>query len=179
MLLRRLLVTLVGCTLLAAPLAAREPSAPRGPSTSEERAKALAIIQDNEENPLGSKARDQRKWLVSWLAQIPDITVNACLIFDGIAAPGKKDSDLVFGQTVFAQAAFVMQHPDKKSNLLAQYQAGVEGALRLYENLLKSKPKDRQPYLDNLLQRRAAGTLAEFVKERVSASCDQEDSFAH
>jgi hypothetical protein len=72
-----------------------------------------------------------------------------------------------------------MLNPEKKSDRLAQYQAGVEGALRLYENLLKSKPKDRQPYLDTLLRRRAAGTLAEFVKERVSANYDSADSFAH
>jgi hypothetical protein len=54
---------------------------------------------------------------------------------------------------------------------LAEYQAGVEGALRVYEVLVKANSKDRQPYLDDLIQRREAGTLAQFVAERASASC--------
>ena len=58
-----------------------------------------------------------------------------------------------------------------KDDRLAEYQAGVEGALRVYEVLVKANPKDRQPYLDDLIQRREAGTLAQFVKERAEAAC--------
>ncbi len=72
---------------------------------------------------------------------------------------------------VFAQTAFVLQNPDKQNAILAQYQAGVEGALRAYEALLKANPKDRQPYLDDLIQRREAGTLSQFVKERAAVAC--------
>ena len=72
---------------------------------------------------------------------------------------------------VFSQAAFILQNPEKKDDRLAEYQAGVEGALRVYEVLVKANSKDRQPYLDDLIQRREAGTLAQFVAERASASC--------
>jgi hypothetical protein len=169
MFLRLISTALLGCTFFAAPVAAT--AANRGPSTPEERAKALAIIKDNEANPLGPNAQDQRRWFLGWLIEVPDITVNACMIFDGLAKSGKKDSDLIFGQMVFGQAAFIIQNPDKKEDRLAQYQAGVEGALRLYESLLKTRPRDREPYLDDLIQRREAGTLAQFVKERAAASC--------
>jgi hypothetical protein len=54
---------------------------------------------------------------------------------------------------------------------MAEYEAGVEGALRVYESLMKANPKDRQPYFDDLVQRRDAGTLAEFVKERSAVAC--------
>jgi len=36
---------------------------------------------------------------------------------------------------------------------------------------LKSNPKDRQPFLDDLIQRRDAGTLPQWVKERAAATC--------
>ena len=74
---------------------------------------------------------------------------------------------------VFAQTAFVLENPDKQSDLLAQYQAGVEGVLRVYELLLKTNPKDRQPYLDDLVQRCEAGTLMQFVKERAASACNK------
>jgi hypothetical protein len=65
-----------------------------------------------------------------------------------------------------AQTAFALQNPDKQNDDLAQYQAGVEGALKIYELLLKTNPKDHQLILDDLLQRRDAGTLAQWIKER-------------
>jgi hypothetical protein len=170
MLLRTISALLVGCTLVLAPLNATAQEK-RGPSTSEERAKALSIARDNETNPFGPNAPEQRRWFVLWLVQVPDISVHACTLFDKLAKSGKKDSDLIFGQMVFSQAAFILQNPEKKDDRLAEYQAGVEGALRVYEVLVKANSKDRQPYLDDLIQRREAGTLAQFVAERASASC--------
>jgi hypothetical protein len=43
--------------------------------------------------------------------------------------------------------------------------------LLAYAVLLNANPKDRQPFLDDLIQRRESGTLAQFVKERASAGC--------
>ena len=73
---------------------------------------------------------------------------------------------MVFIGKIFAQTEFLIQNPDRQDDRNAEYQAGVEGALRVYEVLLKTNSKDRQPYLDDLIQRRDAGTLEEFVKER-------------
>lgn len=66
---------------------------------------------------------------------------------------------------------FIIRNPEKKDDLLAENQAGVECGSRIYETLVKADPKDRQPYLDGLIQRRKAGTLAQFVVERAAASC--------
>ena len=65
----------------------------------------------------------------------------------------------------------MLQNPDKQDDLLAQYQAGVEGALKIYEVLLKSNPKDRQPFLDDLIQKRETGTLGQWVKDQAAKSC--------
>jgi hypothetical protein len=72
---------------------------------------------------------------------------------------------------LMAQTEYELQGSGGQDDTLAQYQAGVEGVLRTYELLLKSNPKDRQPYLDDLIQRRDAATLAQWVKERAAASC--------
>jgi len=71
---------------------------------------------------------------------------------------------------LFAQTAYAIQNLDQQGDLQAEYQAGVEGVLRIYEVLLKANPKDRQPHLDDLMQRREAGTLAQWVKERAAAA---------
>jgi hypothetical protein len=70
-----------------------------------------------------------------------------------------------------AQAAFVIENSGKKVDRFAEYQAGVEGALRVYEVLLKANPQDRQKYLDDLIRRRDSGTLEDFVKQRADAAC--------
>jgi hypothetical protein len=169
MFLRTISAALVGCTLLLAPIAAK--AADRGPSTPEERKQALAYIEDFESNPLGPHAVQEREWVLRWTIEIPDVHVNVCMILDKLPKGDKKDSASIFAAEVFSQTAFLLQNPDKQNDRLAEYQAGVEGALRVYEALLKSNPKDQQSYLDDLVQRRDAGTLAQFVKERAAAAC--------
>jgi hypothetical protein len=159
----------MGCTLLLAPIAST--AADRGPSTPEERKQALEYIQDFEANPLGPHAVQEREWVLRWIVEIPDIHMNVCMILDKLPKGDKKDASTVFIAETFSQTAFLIQNPDKQGDTLAQYQAGVEGALRVYEVLLKANPQDRQPYLDDLIQRREAGTLEMFVKERAEAVC--------
>ncbi|MGB0063856.1 MAG: hypothetical protein WBP85_05365 [Terracidiphilus sp.] len=60
--------------------------------------------------------------------------------------------------------------PGKKTDLLAEYQATPKARCVLML-LLQSNPKDIQPYLDRLITRRDAGTLAPYVKERADAAC--------
>jgi hypothetical protein len=50
----------------------------RGPSTSEERTKAVQFARDLEADPLGPNAKEERSWITVWLIQIPDITVKFC-----------------------------------------------------------------------------------------------------
>ena len=83
----------------------------------------------------------------------------------------KKDGPTLIAAMFMAQTEFALQSADGKGDRLSQFQSGVEGALRVYDVLLKAKPGDRQPYLDDLIQRREAGTLVQFVKERAEASC--------
>jgi len=169
MFLRSLPALLVGSALLLAPAAAK--AADRGPSTPEERKQALDNIHDWQVDPLGPHAGEQFRWVLKWFVDVPDLTVHACTILDKLPKGDKRDGNTIFGGEFLAQAAFVLENPRKKHDRMAEYMAGVEGALRTYELLLKSNPKDREPYLDDLLQKRDNGTLAEFVKERAASAC--------
>ena len=145
----------------------------RGPSTPEERRQALEYIHRWQADPLGPEAKDQFGWVFKWAADVPDFTVHGCWIFDKLPKGDKKNSATIVGGMFMAQIAFIIEHPDKKDDRLAEYQAGVEGALHIYEMLLKANPKDRQAYLDDLVARRDAGTLADFVKQRADAACNR------
>jgi hypothetical protein len=166
---RTLSAAMVSCTLLLAPLASA--AADRGPSTPEERKQALEFIHSWQADPLGPQAKDQFAWVLKWLAEVPDQTVHVCTILDKLPKGDKKHGTTIFGGEFMAQAAFVLENPDRKNDRMAEYHAGMDGALHVYEMLLKANPKDRQPYLDDLIQRREAGTLAQFVKERAAAAC--------
>ena len=65
--------------LLASPLGAGISFAQkRGPSTPEERAKAVQIAHSLETDPLGKDAKENRSWITVWLIEIPDMTVKYC-----------------------------------------------------------------------------------------------------
>jgi hypothetical protein len=168
MFLRNLSAALLGCSLLVAPLAAI--AADRGPSTPEERKQALEYIQHFMADPLNPALKSEISWVTKWIIEVPNVHVSLCTILD-FPKGNKKDSQALFTTMFFSQVEFALQHPDVQADHLAEYQAGVEGVLRVYEILLKSNPKDRQPYFDDLIQRRDAGTLAQWVKERAAASC--------
>jgi len=168
MFLRNLSLALLGCVLLSAPVSAL--AADRGPSTPEERKQALDYIQHFMADPLNPALKSEIRWVTEWIIEVPDIHAHICTILD-FPKGNKKDSQALFTAMFFSQVAYAIQNPDKQADNLAEYQAGVEGALKIYELLVKSNPKDQQPYLDDLLQRRYAGTLPQWVKERADATC--------
>lgn len=169
MLMRSFFTSLVAGALLLAPITSS--AADRGPTTPEERKQALENIHAWQANPTGPQAKDQFAWVLKFFTEVPDLSVHVCTIFDKLPKGDKKDASVIFGGEFMAQAAFVIENPDRSTDRLAEYEAGAEGALRVYELLLAANPRDRQPYLDELIQRRVNGTLTEFVKERSAVAC--------
>lgn len=164
------IAALVGCAVLSMPSASV--AADRGPSTPEECKQALQYIRDFETNPLSSESVQRREWVLKWIIEVSDIHVSMRVILDKLPKGNKKDSSDILVAETFSQTAFLIQNPDKQGDLIAQYQAGVEGALKVYEVLLAANPKDRQTFLDDLVQQRNQGSLGQWVKQRASASCN-------
>jgi hypothetical protein len=123
--------------------------------------------------PLDKSLYEEKKWAKQWLEDIPDINVTICapLMFgvDFISEQNKYTSQLSY-QATFGSAAYIIEHPDKAGDLDAQFLAGVESALKAYSAIVKSEPQAKSKALDDLLEKRKQGKLADFVRS-ASKSC--------
>jgi hypothetical protein len=157
-------------TVLAGLLSPVRAQADRGPSTPKERAKALTLIRQLEEDPLFEGSRDARRWLTLWLLEVPDLHVDLCpALLGGTPAERKRLSGEVVAQLMYSGAGFLIENPGKAKTREEVYLAGVQGALRAYEALVVKKPQIRSALLDALLGRREAGSLAAHVTEVMTA----------
>ena len=144
----------------------------RKPSTPEERAQAVRLTRALEADPLSKDAKKARQWLLSWLIQVPDISVTICPDYlRPIFEKDKNYANDIFFQMTFSSAAFIIEHPEQATDDVAVNKAGLEGSLRAYEAIVKAKPKATWPFLDELVQRREKGTLAEYVREISTTKC--------
>ena len=140
----------------------------RGPSTPEERKKAVEMITFLETNPLAKEAKEMRGALLVFLAEVPDISVTLCTNVFGESKKFKGDYESeLLGQTAYSQAKFIIEHPDKAQDEAAVHLAGVEGVLRTWQAIKAAKPKAKFPLLDELLAMQQSLTLAEHVKENL------------
>jgi hypothetical protein len=147
-------------------------AADRGPSTPEERTRAVNLVQSLESDPFGVDAQAARRWLTQWAIEVPDISVKVCADLLGPALGEKYPYSGEVGlHPLFAATRFAIEHPDQASDDVAMYTAGTEGALRVYEVILKTKPDAQLSYLDDLLGRRERGELAEYVARVAKKQC--------
>ncbi|HKP47038.1 MAG TPA: hypothetical protein VJT50_10585 [Pyrinomonadaceae bacterium] len=137
----------------------------RGPSTPEERKRAVELTTALENDPLNKKAEDWRRELLVWLIEVPDISVTICTGMLGDYSKIKGDhAGTVTTQLSFGGARFIIEHPDQANDEYQVYLAGVESSLRAYQNIKKAKPKVRFEPLEQLLIKQQQGQLADFIK---------------
>lgn len=147
----------------------------RAPSTPEERQRFLALAHKLEESPLDKSLYPDKKWGIQWIDDIPDINVSVCpaiLGTDFLASHYKYAADLQW-QVVFGNVAYLIEHPDKANDHVAQFEAGVESALKAYKNILKADPVISRP-MEELLRDQTKGKLVDTVREN-SKPCQEGD----
>lgn len=152
-------------------LAQNEPK--RAPSTPEERQRFVALTHKLEHTPLDKSLYAEKKWALDWINDIPDINVNICpLIFgeDFMVSRYRYAADLQV-QVIFGNVVFLIEHPDKANDHVAQYTAGVESALKAYKSILRADPMVSRT-MEDLLQKQSQGKLADFVRESSKACQD-------
>lgn len=146
----------------------------RAPSTAEERTRFVTLTHKLEQNPLDKNLYEEKAWAKQWLEDIPDVNVTICapVLFgvDFIKEQNKYTPQLSY-QATFAEAVFIIEHPDKKSDTTAQFVAGVESALKAYTAIVKSEPSAKSKALDDLLEKQKQGKLADFVRD-ASKECE-------
>jgi hypothetical protein len=146
--------------------------AARGPSTAEERAKAVELVELLETSPSATGAKQARAWLITWLTEVPDITVTVCL---DLLGPAEERDDLpgeLLLHPMFAQAAFLIRNPEAAGDSQEAFAAAVEGTIRIYDAMREAGSVEPQPVLEELKRKQAAGELAEVVRKR-SEGCRQ------
>jgi hypothetical protein len=148
----------------------RGPQPSRDPSTPEERNYAILLTRHLENDPLSLDASAARAWLNMWWDEIPDINVRPCNLVDAPDHEPYEYGKELYEQITFSEGAFILESPGKATDWGAAFLAGVNGALRAYESILKQKPEAKYAFLDDLLQQqengRLAATVASMVKER-------------
>ncbi len=144
----------------------------RGLSTPEERAKAITIARLLERDPLAKDAPANRQWLLNWIIEVPDIRFKSCvdLLSSGVGNQYRYSAE-VNQQIIFSAAAFKLEHPDHLRNDTGAYITGVEGALRVYEILVKSVPDAKLAFLDDLVAKRDHGELGDHVAKLANEKC--------
>ncbi|HLW52011.1 MAG TPA: hypothetical protein VKW06_04125 [Candidatus Angelobacter sp.] len=147
----------------------------RPPSTPEERQRFLALTHKLEESPLDKSLYADKKWALKWIDDIPDINVTICptILGEDFALSNYKYAADIQGQVVFGNVAFLIDHPDKANDHVAQFTAGVESALKAYKSILKADPVVSRS-LEKLLQAQTQGKLTDFVRE-TSRTCQEGD----
>ena len=150
----------------------------RGPSTPEERARAIKVAHGLEEDPLAKDAGEQRAWVIQWIIEIPDITVNVCFDYFGkLPDPPRGHSLEITRQMIISSAAFMIEHPDKAKDEQAVALSGLLGALKAYQAILMQDSGSRWSYVDNLVQMRDQGKLDGYVTEtRKKCERDEEET---
>jgi hypothetical protein len=144
----------------------------RGPSTPQERETAVKIARLLETDPFHKDARKLRESLLTWIIEVPDIHIEICPAYLGSEKSTDKNyGSEIFGQTMFSSVAFIIEHPDQANDRIAVNLAGVEGALKVYENVLTTKPKSRSAVLDGLLEKRSKGELRAYIEEIANTKC--------
>ena len=164
---RYALPALLTALVLAAPCSAQEATV----SSPEDKAQALALVQQLEEDPLASGADGSRQWLTNFIVNAPDLFISTCPeLLAPLSGQGKNGAPEIVGQLYFGNAAFAIRNPDKAADRDAVFTGGLESAIRVYESLLKQKPRWKWPLLEDLRSRGRNGTLADYVKQN-SAKC--------
>jgi uncharacterized protein len=148
-----------------------EPRPLRGSSTPEERAYAILLTRNLEKDPLSLDASAARAWLSKWWQEIPDLTVHPCNLVDAPNHEPYEYGKELYEQITFSEGAFLLEHPAKTTDWNAAFLAGMNGALRAYESILKQKPSDKSAFLDDLLQQLDNGQLGSTVTRMVQQRC--------
>jgi hypothetical protein len=137
--------------------------AERGPSTAEDRARVVQLVQKLQANPIDPRLTSDREWALQWLIEVPDVNVTICpdLLAPVLGTQYRYRSDLIVFNTL-ASAVFVIQNPG--ANLFRVNQAALERTLAAYQSILKARPTATLQGLDDLVEMKNNGGLDKYVQ---------------
>ena len=161
----RLLLTL---SLLFSLLAAMAQSG--DPASAEQRQRVVAIAHKLEVAPLDQALFPEKEWAKQWVLENPDVRIRMCMqLLPDLRRPRYKFRLEIVDQMMLSSAAFLIEHPDKVGDHLAENVGGLQGVLKGYVAIVKSNPDARIQALDDMLEKQSRGELVEFARETIKA----------
>ena len=145
-------------------LAAAPALAARGPSTAEERERTLQLVEVLETAPASAEAAEARKWLLAFLAEVPDITAKQCYSLVGTPAEREGIRPELQAQHLFSGAAFLIRNPGSGSGSTATFAAALAGTVRAYRAWKEADPSIAHPRLERLAAIEAEGGLEAYAR---------------
>lgn len=146
-------------------------------STPEQRAHFVTLVRSLESDPLAENANATRQQLRQWALDVPDIRFKVCpdLLGHFLSAddPYSREVNL---QVMLSGAVLTIEEPGEARDDAAVYAAGVEGALRAYEVLVKSRPDARVAILDDLIEKRDRGELVDHIARLARERCKKSNA---
>lgn len=126
-------------------------------------------VRSLESDPLQAGAAQLRQRLIRYFADAPDITITVCSgVLDPLSDSRRNYGTEIFVQQIFSSGAFLIENPGMAHDQAAVHAAGVAGALRAYESIVRAHPDARWPLLDQLVQLRERGELVAHVRSRMA-----------
>ena len=162
----------VALVILSATGAADLQAQSRGPSTADERNRAVQAAKQLRTDPLAASTQTEREWLIKWLIEVPDIAVQLC---GGILGDLGDTNQSAYPGTLLAtmmasEAAYVIENPQRAKDRRAMFRAGVDGALDAYEVIRKKDASYQAKKLDEFVLARNAGKLDDVLNSALKAS---------
>jgi hypothetical protein len=118
-----------------------------------------------EEKPFDKDAKKIRSWGLTWIAQTDKVSVTVCSLLLSGSDNKYKYNPEILGQYTIGMAAFKLSNPDKVNDEDAAQLAGIKSALTSYQAMLKTEPKAKNAFMDNLVAKRGDSSWAAYVAE--------------
>jgi hypothetical protein len=142
----------------------------RDPATAEPRQRVVAIAHKLEATPLDQGLFPEREWAKQWVLENPDVRIRMCMqLLPDLRRPRYKFRLEIVDQMMLSSAAFLIEHPDKSGDHLAENVGGLQGVLKAYSAIVKSNPDARVQALDEMLEKERRGKLVEFARGTIKA----------
>ena len=150
----------------------------REPSNPEERARFVALVRLLERDPLAENANAIRQQVRQWTIDVPDVRFKVCpdLLGHAIANDYPYSREIKL-QVMLSGAVLTLEDPGEARDDVAVYTAGVEGALRVYEVLVKSTADAHLAALDDLIGKRDRGELVDHIAKLANEKCQSSNTF--
>lgn len=138
------------------------------PASAEQRQRVVTIAHKLESSPLDQALFPEKEWAKQWVRENPEVRIRMCMqLLPDLRRPRYKFRAEIVDQMMLSSAAFLIEHPDKAGDHLAENVGGLQGVLKAYAAIVKSNPDARVQALDEILEKQNRGKLVEFARETI------------